>query len=95
MTIQEFKDSLKNQNPPTDISEIATALWYDANGDWEAAHNVAQSQEGTREYDLLHAYLHRKEGDNWNANYWYRRAKSKMPDVSLEEEWEELVSYFL
>jgi hypothetical protein len=95
MTIQEFKDSLKKQNPPLDISEIVIALWYDAKGDWEAAHNVAQSQEGVREFDLLHAYLHRKEGDDWNANYWYRRAKSKMPDASLEEEWEELVLYFL
>ncbi len=95
MQIQEFKDSLKNKIPPAGISEIAEALWYDAKGDWEAAHNVAQSQEGVRDYDLLHAYIHRKEGDDWNANYWYRRAKSKMPDVSLEEEWEELVSYFL
>jgi hypothetical protein len=95
MTIQEFKDSLKKENPPIGISEIATALWYDAKGDWEAAHNVAQSQEGVREYDLLHAYLHRREGDDWNANYWYKRAKSKMPIVSLEEEWEELVLYFL
>jgi len=95
MTIQEFKDSLKEQNPPMDISAIATALWYDAKGNWEAAHNVAQSQEGVRDYDLLHAYLHRKEGDNWNANYWYKRAKSKMPHVSLAEEWEELVLYFL
>lgn len=95
MTIQEFRDSLKNKIPPTSISAIAEALWHDANGDWEAAHNIAQSQEGVRDYDLLHAYLHRKEGDNGNANYWYRRAKSKMPEVSLEKEWEDLITYFL
>jgi hypothetical protein len=95
MTIQEFKDSLKKQNPPTDISEIATALWYEAKGNWEAAHNVAQSQEGVREYDLLHAYLHRKEGDDWNARYWYNRAKSAMPNVTLDMEWEVLLTAFL
>lgn len=94
MSIQEFKDSLKRETPPTGISEIAEALWYDAKGNWDAAHNIAQTQEGEREYDLLHAYLHRKEGDNWNANYWYKRAKSQMPEVSLDEEWEELVSFF-
>jgi hypothetical protein len=95
MTIKEFKDSLKKQSPPTGISEIAIALWYDAKGDWEAAHDVASSQEGVRIYDLLHAYLHRKEGDDWNARYWYNRAKSTMPNISLEMEWESLLSAFL
>jgi hypothetical protein len=95
MTIQEFKNTLRSENPPQEISEIATALWYDAKGDWEAAHDIAQSQEGVREYDLLHAYLHRKEGDTWNARYWYNRAKSTMPDVSLETEWEMMLNTFL
>lgn len=95
MTIQEFKDGLKNKIPPTGISEIAIALWYDAKGDWEAAHNVAQSQEGVLHYDLLHAYLHRKEGDDWNARYWYNRANSAMPNISLAMEWEVLLTAFL
>ncbi len=95
MTIQEFRDSLKKQFPPTNISEIAKALWFDAQGDWVAAHNIAQSQEGVQEYDLLHAYLHRKEGDDWNAQYWYKRANSVMPHKSLEMEWEVLLSAFL
>lgn len=95
MTIEGFIESLKNQQSPQGISEIAEGLWYDAKGNWEAAHNIAQSREGMPDYDLLHAYLHRKEGDDWNARYWYSRAKSKMPDVSIEKEWEELVTYFL
>lgn len=93
MTIQEFKDSLKNQTPPTGISEIA--LWYDAKGDWKAAHDIAQTKESVNDFDLLHAYLHRKEGDDWNANYWYNRADSAMPKISLEMEWQVLVTYFL
>jgi hypothetical protein len=91
MTFENFKEKLTYSSPPKEISEILEALWYDAKGDWEAAHDIAQSQEGVQEYDRLHAYLHRKEGDNWNANYWYRRAKTKMPDVGLEEEWALLV----
>jgi hypothetical protein len=92
MTLVEFNKTLTENNPPPTISEILEALWYDAKGDWESAHNIAQSQEGVQSYDCLHAYLHRKEGDNWNANYWYRRAKTTMPEVSLAEEWNVLVN---
>lgn len=95
MTIIEFNNSLSALNPPQNISEILEALWFDGKNDWEAAHNIAQSQEGTQSYDRLHAYLHRKEGDNWNANYWYRRAKTNMPNISLQEEWTLLVNQFL
>lgn len=91
MTYQEFVESLQDNRPSTGLNEILTGLWYNAKGNWEAAHNVAQSQEGTQVYDRLHAYLHRVEGDTWNANYWYRRAGSKMPEGSLQEEWEALV----
>ncbi len=92
MTLIEFKKSLLETNPPQNISEILEALWQDAKGDWEAAHDIIQTKEGVKQYDLIHAYLHRKEGDNWNANYWYRRAKATMPDVSLQEEWNLLVN---
>jgi hypothetical protein len=37
---------------------------------------------------LIHAYLHRKEGDIWNADYWYSKAGKKRPSVSLQQEWE-------
>ncbi|MDQ0640943.1 hypothetical protein QF042_004508 [Pedobacter sp. W3I1] len=43
----------------------------------------------------IHAYLHRKEGDIWNADYWYAKAGEKRPQLSLDQEWEELVQRFL
>jgi hypothetical protein len=92
MTFSEFNQTLKETAPTNGITEILEALWFDAKGDWESAHNIAQSQEGVQSYDRLHAYLHRKEGDNWNANYWYRKAKATMPMMSLEQEWELLVN---
>lgn len=95
MNLTEFKASLTQNNPPVGVHELAHALWHDARGDWNAAHEIAQSHEGHLKYDALHAYLHRKEGDNWNANYWYRRAKRTMPATSLEAEWEALVNEFL
>lgn len=43
-------------------------------GDWEGAHGIVQGFEGEREADHLHAILHKIEGDEGNARYWYRRA---------------------
>jgi hypothetical protein len=91
MNFQSFKNSISDKNPPDGISEILKALWYDANNDWELAHNIAQSDEGNKPYDHLHAYLHRKEGDVFNAKYWYNSAKTKFPSVNLAQEWEDLV----
>jgi hypothetical protein len=95
MNIQEFNVSLAQNTVPAELPILAKALWYDAKGDWEAAHNIAQSKEGTLAFDQLHAYLHRKEGDKFNANYWYRRCGESMPKISLEEEWEVLLERFL
>lgn len=46
-------------------------LWHDH---WNPAHEIAQSREGEPDHDLLHAILHRREGDFANAGYWFRGA---------------------
>lgn len=91
MTYKEFQHSLTGDTQPATENPILTALWHDAKGDWEAAHNVAQSREGMPAYDHLHAYLHRVEGDTFNAGYWYRRAGVTPSNASLKQEWEQLV----
>lgn len=83
----------------TDCSQFSnsaelTALWYDGKGDWEKAHDQVDQLSG-KTAARVHAYLHRKEGDLWNADYWYARAGEKRPHLSLEEEWGELVERFL
>ena len=91
MELEKFRESLQNRQPDPGYNIYLQALWYDAKGDWEKSHELIQDlpdQQAAR----LHAYLHRKEGDQPNAHYWYRRAGSKMPAVSLEREWELLVS---
>lgn len=95
MTYQDFIDSITHPDPPAGINELLLALWYDARGDWESAHQIAQKKEGTPTYDRIHAYLHRVEGDQWNAGYWYRRVGEATYTKSLKEEWEELVRRFL
>jgi len=94
MTFLDFKESLQDTNPPLNLSPNLTALWHDGKGDWNSAHDLADGNPYP-EADWVHAYLHRKEGDDWNANYWYRRAGKTMPKLSLTEEWEALVTYFL
>lgn len=95
MDLKTFKIILKENQVPKNLPILVQALWHDAKGDWESAHNIAQTKEGTLAYDQLHAYLHRKEGDKFNANYWYSRCGESMPKISLDEEWEVLVERFL
>jgi len=65
------------------------ALYYDADGDWSKAHDLVDGLAGESAAHI-HAYLHRKEGDQWNAGYWYRRAGRPVFTGSLQEEWEAL-----
>ena len=44
--------------------------WHDH---WDAAHDLAQQQEGAQDMDLIHAILHRRDPDRDNARYWLRR----------------------
>ena len=94
MDFQTFHVSLQQDAPPADLSPLLQALWYDAQGDWDKAHDIAQEVH-TNNGSWIHAYLHRKEGDNWNANYWYQRAGRSMPSSSLDEEWQSIVQELL
>ncbi len=94
MDINEFKESLSQRNIPSSLTPLLRALWFDGAGQWEKAHQIAQ-EINTRDGSALHAYLHRKEGDLLNAEYWYRRAGRKMPSITIEKEWEELIREFL
>ena len=90
MTLEQFKSSL-HSTKPTGLSIYLELLWYDGKGDWEQSHNLIQDIED-KNAAWIHAYLHRKEGDIWNADYWYNKAGKKRPSVSLEQEWENIVA---
>ncbi len=96
MNIDEFRQTLAGESaPPDGLHDPLLALWWDAKGDWHRAHEVCQRGE-TSSHAWVHAYLHRKEGDEGNAGYWYARAGRKPPgDIPLEEEWASLVKTFL
>ncbi len=89
MTLDQFKQTLLKNEPPQNLSNVLIALWYEAKGDWHKAHNIVQSID-TKEAAWVHAYLHRKEPDEFNAGYWYRRAHKEFCRKSFDVEWEEI-----
>jgi hypothetical protein len=93
-TLEDFRASLGADMPPSELSLALQTLWWDAKGDWHRAHACAQQDEG-RTGSMVHAYLHRKEGDMANAGGWYRRAGRSPPDGTLEAEWEALARELL
>jgi hypothetical protein len=93
-TFQEFEESLTQMQPPQDASVYLQSLWYDAKGDWNKAHSLVD-QLSDKVASRIHAYLHRVEGDQWNANYWYTKAGETMPTTSLQEERKMLIQRLL
>ncbi len=85
--IAEF---LRSEDKLKDFNPLLKALWYDGNGDWRKAHDEVDGLDG-KDAARIHAYLHRKEGDEWNTGYWYRRSGEEMCNLTLREEWVELL----
>jgi len=94
MDTQKFRQSTTLASPPDGLGFALQALWWDAKGDWDKAHECAQARDDAAGMSV-HAYLHRKEGDPENAGYWYRRCQKPPATVTLEAEWEELAQGLL
>ena len=93
-TFEQFKESSISERPPSHWPLELQSLWWDAKGNWEASHELAQ--ELSNEIgNWIHAYLHRKEGDRFNAGYWYRQVKKPYPTMTIAEEHQMLVLYIL
>jgi hypothetical protein len=89
VTIEEFRVS-----DGSGFSGALLALWWDARGDWNRAHEVAQDVAGS-DGAWVHAYLHREDGDLENAGYWYRRAGRSVATGDSRVEWEGIVREML
>ncbi|MBW3131068.1 MULTISPECIES: hypothetical protein [Hymenobacter] len=91
MNRTQFTATLTQSEPPAGLTPLLEALWYAGRDEWHRAHAIAQDHEDDPTYNWLHACLHRQEGDQTNAAYWYRRAGRPVHTGSLRAEWEELV----
>jgi len=94
MRWNEWMESLNGEQPDASLSLPLQALWWERKGDWAKAHELCQ-EAGSREGDWVHAYLHRVEGDEGNAAYWYARARRPVCSTALAEEWQDLVESLL
>ena len=94
MTFELFLNSIKANKPLNGLPAPLQALWLDGSGNWDGAHEAVQD-ESDRASALVHAYLHRKEGDLWNARYWYKSAGRRPFEGTLEAEWLQLVQELL
>lgn len=96
MTVEEFRNTLAADEPPEELSEPVQALWWDAKGEayWDRAHQLVDELE-TREAMAVHAYLHRREGQDWNAEYWYLRAGRRFHRPKMTDEWAALAEGLL
>jgi hypothetical protein len=93
VTLDEFRQTLAAASPPP-LTALLQALWHDAKGDWDKAHQLAQDVSGA-DGAWVHAYLHRKEGDPSNARYWYGQAGVEPATLALDEEWTRIVRELL
>jgi len=94
MTITEFKATTSNPRPPAGLSIPLQALWHAAKGDWDKAHETVQD-DPSAESAWVHAHLHKQEGDQSNARYWYARSPRNTFNLTLQEEWEEIAKTLL
>lgn len=95
MDLGTFKATLAQSEPPAGLTPPLLALWLEAKGDWHGAHDALQGQPDHTGAAWVHAYLHRKEGDLANADYWYRRAGRPSSKASLAEEWDQIAASLL
>lgn len=91
MTPAAFKRSLSNAVPPKAVSAALQGLWWARKGDWDKAHRLIMDEHSS-EAAWVHAYLHRVEGDEGNALYWYRQARRSPAEGPVEAEWDAIVA---
>ena len=92
--LMSFKASLDRNAPPNGLGQALQSLWYQAKGDWKRAQRLARARDDKASV-WVHAHLHRVDGDNANAGYWYRRAGKPHSPAPPEEELDEIVAALL
>lgn len=86
---------IEAEAPPDELDRPQQAMWWLKKGglamgrEWRRAHELCQMQEGDPAHDVVHALVHRIEGDETNASYWYRRS-GRRPAETIAAEWQQI-----
>ena len=72
--------------PPQQALDHLKRGAFKMGAEWEKAHAICQTAEGTFEFDLVHALAHWIEGDEGNRDYWYARVRPWVRAESIEAE---------
>ena len=80
-----FLASLAADAPPRGLDPVFEGLWRGLKDEWGLAHGLVQDLD-SQDAAWVHAWLHRIEGDDWNAGYWYRRAGRPAATGPTEDE---------
>lgn len=91
MSLIEFQAAIDQNLVPAEFTDLEKTLWFAKKNNWEEAHRICVAYENEPKFDRIHAFLHRQEGDKFNAKWWYNKLKINIPTVSLEEELEEII----
>ena len=94
LTYEEFESTFTEDRPESDWPDALRALWFAGKDEWDASHDIAQDMH-TNLGSWIHAYLHRVEGDKFNAGYWYRMAGKPYCNLSLKEELRQITEFVL
>ena len=90
MEYNDFIILIEKQKPSEKLSGIHLAIFYILKDNWDMAHETVQKLNTAIAYQFS-AYLHRVEGNQDNASYWYRRAKMEPTIASLETELSDII----
>jgi hypothetical protein len=85
VTLGAFVSSLEAPAPPRGLPAALRGLWHALRGEWDRAHDEVQPD--SRECAWVHAALHRDEGDDDNAGYWYERAGRRPATGPMRDEY--------
>ena len=93
--LDAFRTSLAGASPPPDAGAALRALWWVGKGEWQKAHELVARHEDDPGCNLVHAHLHRLDGDAGNARYWYARSARDTAQLPLDAEWDAIAGHLL
>ncbi|CAO1636538.1 unnamed protein product [Sympodiomycopsis kandeliae] len=69
----ETKSTIETLSTQNKWDDALTSSLHLLNDDVSKAHDIVTDREDDEACCLVHAILHRREGDYWNSKYWYSR----------------------